>query len=357
VFRNWQSRFLLKRLFQRQSPAPEEPLRLVEGLLRIVERCLVRPDVRGVGIDRPVFLVGMQRSGTTVLQDLCCTHPGLAYITNTMHQFPRCFCAAEAIRARLRLDARSERYLGDSVEVSPGSPNEGIKFWRRWFGWKPDNHNYVPRLPESFTPPEVGRIHETVRKVIWCFGRPWRRFFCKNPGFVTDLPRLAHIFPGARFLHIVRDPRQCANSMRKLYRLDKRQREYIRLQSWGATRHTGEWVPYPRVPGLADYLRQWGPDDVRTTAHVWNDAVTLVNKEKARLDCFLEVRFEDLVADPEGQMARVFAFCELPPPGPDNAAFRDRLAAVGRTKHRNDYGEFDVIEDICRDHMQALGYA
>jgi hypothetical protein len=356
-FPNFWSRLLLKGMFQRQFLIPEDPPRLFESLTGFVERWLLRVDISDICIDRPIFLLGLPRSGTTMLQDICCTHPGLAYITNAMHQFHRTFCGAETVRRTLRLDAKGERYLGDSVPVEGGSPNEGLKFWAEWFGWDAHDPHYTPRDPASFTDAEVAKIHETLRKVVWCFGRPWRRFFSKNPAIIPDIPRLNRIFPDGKYVHIVRDPRNCANSMRKLYQREQAQLAFIRTQRKHGIYDDREFVPYPRVPKLAEYLEQWGPDDVRTTAHVWNDSISMVNEWKGQLGSFLQVRFEDILANPRQELARIFEFCELPPIREDNHKFWDKISEVGKTHHTNKYGEFGVIGDICRAHMQDLDYA
>jgi hypothetical protein len=355
-FPNLRSRLFLRGVFQRQFLIPEKPPRVLEGILRFVENVIIRPNINDIRVDRPVFLLGLPRSGTTMLQDIIGTHPGLAYFTSAMHQFRRCFCAAEMLRTKLGFDAKGERYLGDSVEVSGGSPNEGIMFWADWFGWSPTNPRYAPRAPESFTAEEIDAIKLTLRKAVWCFGKPWRRFFSKNPAVIPDLPRLNYIFPDGKYIHIVRDPRFCANSMRKLYHLEQQQLAYIRSQTTHGMYDNAEFVPYPRVPRLGDYLEKWGPDSVRTTAHVWKDCVDIVNEYKGKLGSFLEVRFEDILANPRKELARIFEFCELPPVREDNKEFWDKISGVGKTHHKNKYGDFEVIEEICRDHMRVLNY-
>src|SRR5579885_2147914 len=114
---NLRSRLLLHGFFQRQFIIPEDPPRGLELMMTFIEKYLMRVDLTGIEVKKPIFLLGLPRSGTTMLQDLCCTHPQLAYFTNAMHQFPRCFCAIEVMRKLLKLDGRGERYLADSVEV------------------------------------------------------------------------------------------------------------------------------------------------------------------------------------------------------------------------------------------------
>ena len=52
--------------------------RLEEWFLKWYERRVLRVDARNIAIDRPIFLVGLPRSGTTMLQDILCSHPGIA---------------------------------------------------------------------------------------------------------------------------------------------------------------------------------------------------------------------------------------------------------------------------------------
>jgi hypothetical protein len=144
--------------------------------------------------------------------------------------------------------------------------------------------------------------------------------------------------------------------MRKLYQLDQQQLKFIRSQRKHAYLEDTEFVPYPRVPKLADYLEQWGPDNVRTPAHVWKDSIALAREWSSRLGSYLEVRYEDIVADPRQQMARIFEFCELPSIRADNQKFWDKINTVGHTRHKNNYVHFDIIESICHEEMKALGY-
>jgi len=151
-----------------------------------------------------------------------------------MPSFPRSFCAAEYLRKRLRLDFHGERMLGDSVDVAPGTPNEGVAFWRAWL--KEDHHDlaYRPRRKADFTRQEIEQIYESIKRILWCFEGRATRFLVKNPSLLPHLELLQELFPDARFIHLVRDARPCANSMVKLYRWSSS--SWIasgRLPSWG----------------------------------------------------------------------------------------------------------------------------
>ncbi len=352
---NLRSRLFLHGFFQRQSNIPEDPPWLLERFMMFCEKWLLKIDLSDITVTKPIFLLGLPRSGTTMVQDLCCTHPQVAYITNAMHQFPRTVCAVEVLRKLLHMDCKGERYLGDSIEVQAGSPSEGLKFWGHWFGWDPETVRYTPRTPESFSPEEIREIHYQLRRILWCFG-PNRRFFTKNPALISDIEILPHLFPDAKFIHLVRDPRNSANSLLKLYRRETQHSELIRAQVGEGKYNRGNFIPYPRIPKLGDYLDLWGPDDLRTTAHVWNDAIAILRGWGQHRENYLEMKYEDICRDPKTQLARLFEFAELRPVNQDDKSYWDKLANVGKIHHTNQYGDFDVVEDICGENMESLGY-
>jgi hypothetical protein len=319
-------------------------------LLGWYERAVLHVDTTGIVIDRPIFLLGVPRSGTSLLQDILCTHPQLAYITNTMHQFRRSFCAAEDLRKRLRLDFRGERYVGDGVEVRPGSANEGHAFLADWRAIDPFALDYVDVRVEDLSDAEVERVRSTIRKVIWCFGGSATRFFNKNPELMLYLDQLQRLFPGACFVHLVRDPRMCANSMLKLYRRHRVQEARVRKELRRPP--TAPFVPYPRVPRLAEYVRTYGADSVHTTARVWNDAVSLLNGARDEVVRLHELRYEDLVEDPRRELGRLLEFCELP----DADQIWQAAARIEDRRATHSYGDFELIERICGTAMRQYGY-
>ena len=96
------------------------------------------------------------------------------------------------------------------------------------------------------------------------------------------MPLLAALYPRARFVHLVRDPRDCVLSTQ---------------DAWGNTplRTAQEWAD--RVRALPRGRR-------------WRSA----------RDRYLELRYEDLVGDVRGHLAAVFDFLGVPTP-PDAGQF------------------------------------
>ncbi len=356
-FPNFWSRLLIKRWFDLQFIVPGEPPKFVEALFKLYERRMMSIDIDSITVDRPIFLVGLPRTGTSMLQDILCTHSETGFITNMMNQFQSCFCAAETLRKKLRLDVKGERFVGDSVEVEAGSPNEGFSFWGLWLDWSPESHEYTPRSIDSFSKEEVNAIHEDLRKILWCFEGRAKRFFSKNPALLPDVPLLKDLFPDARFVHIVRDPRPVANSLIKLLRTNRSQLAKIAEQTGQSIFDPEEFVPYPRLPSLASILKDFPADDVRATARLWNDAICFMEEQQPTLPHFYQVRYEDILENPQDEIFKVMDFCELSRPDTSDSKFWDKLNKVGVIRHKNQYSDYEVIQDICQPHMQRLGYA
>jgi hypothetical protein len=100
------------------------------------------------------------------------------------------------------------------------------------------------------------------------------RWGVKTPSYVTEIDQIWRLFPGCRIVHLVRDGRDVALSYRNI--------------SWGSS-HT------PRV------------------AEDWRWKVMLGHKMGGMLGAhYLEVRYEDLVRQPETVLQNICAFLDEP---------------------------------------------
>ncbi len=347
----------MRSVFRDQWVLPVRGHSLTHRGFRWYEKHCMRVRLDGISIDRPVFIISLPRSGSSMLQDLLCAHPDAAYITNMMYMFPDCFCAAEHFRRHLGLDVRGERFLQDSVEVGGGSPADPVGMWATWLKQDPFTLAYQPCRISDYTPAEIAAIHDDIRRVLWCFGGGGRRFLCKTPALLPHILLLRDLFPGARFIHLVRDARQNANSMLKLRRLCSEQWQLIRGRRPDAP-DLPDLVPYPHLPRLQELAAQYGVDDIRTTAHLWNDATAFIEAARPQIPVaqFHEVRYEDIVARPREEMQRLFQFLQLPEPDAACATYQKRLAGVGTIRHQNRYSGFETVEEICRPTLQKFGY-
>ncbi len=95
----------------------------------------------------------------------------------------------------------------------------------------------------------------------------------KTPGYIELVPQLAHLFAGAKFIHVIRDGRDVAKS--------------FQVRRW-----SGRWLHQNADEWLTamDCAERW--------------------KNSALAPHFLEVRYEDLVLDGDNQVQRICAFLQ-----------------------------------------------
>jgi hypothetical protein len=349
-FENWWSKVLFEKAFENQFVIPLPPAKPVSALLNMIERRFDDRDLAGLKIDRPIFIVGLPRSGTSMLYNLLCAHEKAFYVTNSMNSFPDSIRAIEWARKKFKLNIRGERFLQDSIDSDFSSPSEPAMFWGKWIGRETQSLFWTEKPLSDFSPEKLDEIYSDIKKILFTFGGGDRRFVCKYPVFQTELGMINQLFPDAHFIHIIRDGRQVANSLVKLYKLCKSQIEKIKHPDFDRL------IPYPRVENLEKYITEFGPDDIRCTAHVWEDSISVVDEVKDRLHRFVQVRYEDILAQPKEELGKLFAFAGLDWPAENNTLFQREFAGIGKIRHTNKYGQFDVVENLVGPTLKRLGY-
>jgi hypothetical protein len=262
----------------------------------------------------PFFIVGCPRSGTTLLRKLLVQHPRLA-IPSESHFIPLYYRAWGEPR-----DARDAEALAARLLALPRVKHWGLDLRAADF-----------RGDRSFAQ-VVARLYTR-----WCEHRGKARWGDKTPQYVFEMPLLSRLFPGARFLHVVRDGRDVALSLH-------------------------------RIP--------WGPRTAMGAAELWRRAVRAGRAHAAAFpDDVLEVRYESLLAEPQKTLSGVCAFLgetfheEMLQPSrePDpwatargvvSLATSGRIVADNAGKWQRELAQpaHDVFLAVAGDEMTALGY-
>jgi len=197
------------------------------------------------------FIVGLGRSGTTLLRLMLDAHPGLAIPPET-HFLPdlirqcrnradTCPVFLEKLRQAQNL---SDFHLSwDSLEqrvgdLEPFSLGEGIRVFYRLYAER--------------------------------FGKA--RWGDKTPGYEARMKLIGELLPEARFIHVIRDGRDRALSLRKVY---------------------------------------WGAQSVTDMANQWVRRIRAARRQARHLPHYLEIRYEDLVREPEQTLRKVCEYIEL----------------------------------------------
>ncbi|MEQ1877799.1 MAG: sulfotransferase [Bdellovibrionia bacterium] len=348
VYANWWSKALFKRNFENQHYIPLPARWSDRLLLKTIERLAFNGSFKDIRIEKPVFIVGLPRSGTTLLYNLLCSHERSAYITNSMNSFTEAPCAIEWLRKKFKLNIRGPRFLADSIDTDFGSPSEPIMFWGKWFGRDADSLHWEERRGAELAPAEVEAMRRDIRKILYCFGGSSQRLVIKYPVMQTELLMLQDLFPDARFIHILRDGRDVAHSLIKLYRLSNEQLRKIKHPT------VSHIVPYPRVAGLKGYIDRFGAESLECTSRVWSEALELVEEARPKLTNFLEVRHEKILESPVSNLEKIFEFCDLP--WPKSPEFKRTFDSIGKISHKNNYAGNEIVERAVGPALEKWGY-
>ena len=204
----------------------------------------------------PFFVVGAQRSGTTMLRLMLNSHPRLAVPFES--GFIPVFFRRLAEYGDLAEPSNAERLLKD-ICLHPKVQKGGLV---------PDPGAVLSRRTATYRELVDAIFSEYAQR------KGKARWGDKTPAYITEIDALLQIFPCCRLIHMVRDGRDVALSLGGI--------------SWGS-RHI------PRV------------------AEDWRWKTMLAHKIGSVLgERFLEVRFEDLVHDSERELRRICEFLGEP---------------------------------------------
>jgi Sulfotransferase family len=140
-------------------------------------------------------------------------------------------------------------------------------------------------LGRSFTRDVVVQgVREFVTTLLARGLEPQHRFLVeKSPSHVMTMPLIREILPEARFVHVLRDGRDVSVSVRAAART---------------------WAPR---------WRETFGRSIQASAWAWKQTIRRVRRDGPGLgDCLLEMRYEDIKADPTSGLARLFDHCRVP---------------------------------------------
>jgi hypothetical protein len=213
------------------------------------------------------FVVGVARSGTTLLRLMLDAHPQLAIPPET-HFIPKLAKALGEAGDGGVSSGKGARGGGDRDRRAIA--HELITTHRRWpdFGLDPEE---LRRRFEAAEPFDAGAAMRAFYG-LYAEGRGKPRWGDKSPSYVRRMRRVHAVLPEARFFHLIRDGRDVALSQLEVHH---------------------------------------GADEVTQAAADWVGGIEKARRAARRLDGYEELRYEDLVDDPEPVLRRVCAAVEL----------------------------------------------
>lgn len=212
------------------------------------------------------FIVSCGRSGSTLLRSMFDSHPEIAvpgesyFITKLMPRRP--------LYEQTGFDAA--RFIDDVVTLNWTHRVDEPTWVDRW-GIDRDV------LRDCVLAAEPRSYAEAVRRVFRCYAdwRGKRIYGDKTPAYIASIDEIGDLLPESRFVHLVRDGRNVA---------------------------------------LAFRSAAFGPRSIEENALHWKSRTMAGRTSGLRLgpDRYLEVKYEDLVRDPEASLRRVCEWLGVP---------------------------------------------
>lgn len=299
--------------------------------LRAQEWISRHPEIVDEAVAAPIVVVGMMRSGTTLLQRLLAADPRFmcAYGWEVVEVAPRLDYPFGGVDPRIAIsearEAKSRELAPELFAIHPmyaREAEEEIVFLADAFlSHVPESGAHLPHyrswIDEQDFTPAYDYLHRMLQFLQWQKrqrGLTGQRWVLKSPAHLGYLELLRARFPGLHVVHMHRDPRTTIASGASL----------------NATLHAMHADAVDRHRVGAQWLERmgWTNDRAMATRDRWPH-------DGARVT---DIGFDDAVADPIGQVARVYDAVGVPLTAEAERAMRHWLAHRPREAPRPPYG-------------------
>ncbi|MQA87855.1 MAG: hypothetical protein GEV03_25330 [Streptosporangiales bacterium] len=286
-----------------------------------------------------VFLVSNGCSGSSLVHEVLARHPDVGFISNVEDRLPRLPARRHnnslyrrvpqslTRKGRLRY-APSEAYRLLAHEVSPAVVASSRDLVAA---------DAQPVLAERFRRFVLERARRQGKPTFLHKFTGWPR-----SGFI------AAVFPNARFIHILRDGRDVVSCT-------------LRASWWKGWLGPAHMSTGPLLPAYAEEWESSGRSFVVLAALEWKTAMDAfaAARDLVPAERWLDVRYEDILADPRSRFKEMLSFAGLDPD--------ERFdAALSRTAFRTDRQgvfrrDFDaatvaLVERSLAEHLRHWGY-
>ena len=283
----------------------------------------------------PVFIIGHWRSGTTLLHNLLSLDP--QFVTPNLYQVlaPHHFLLTESLVTRLTRSLVPKTRPMDNMELSWNAPQEDETALANMTLLSPyvmlahqgNRPKYVRYFDlHDLTPKELARWKKALLLLMKKLTvKSGKTILLKSPTHSYRVRLLLEMFPGARFINIVRNP-------------------YAVIKSTMHLRHT-----LFEENGLGRPIIEESEEEVCLN---YEHLFRVFEEDRGLIPAsqFHELRFEELESDPVGEIGKVYAALQMR--GFDQV--EPQITAQLDTLRKYRKNEFDMDPELMRRVYQRL---
>ncbi len=299
----------------------------LEGRLRVVDWLEQHPEVDDEVVREPVFVVGLPRSGTTIMQEILGADPRARTVKMWEAKYP-CPPPAPGDPVPDPRIARADRVVGmqDKItqewagmhKVGGSLPVECIEFmYSSFLSFAFSASFYVPHYTAYVAEADQAQAfawHQKILKLLQSTGRP-HHWLLKGPTHLPFLPELFDAYPDARLVLMLRDPVKATASVvdvgGTLF--------YMRSDNIDTNGPRGQFIDGSSSAQTLQNVIDWIEDGV-------------IPRERVQ-----PVSYLDFFADPGAQLEKLYSALEMPLPTDARQAMIDYI----ENKPRNKFGSHD----------------
>jgi hypothetical protein len=301
------------------------------------------PEILKERITRPLFVLGLARTGTTLLQRLLCEHRGARYLPFwegytpvprklSTHKGGRDGRFTEA-KLRLALLKWVGPELGKIHPIEAEDPEECYHLFRTHFLVPPGfDFGYVPTYWNWFGPQEYDDAYQCHKRQLqllqWL--DPRQHWVLKCPNHLSGIPHLLRAYPDARIVYTHRDPEKIIASLCSLAAV-----------TWSMT---SDRLDLREVAEFALEMAERSQTAGRA-------ALQTVPRDQ-----IMHVEYDELVADPVATALAVYQRFGYPPDAGLEARMAQWLKAHPSDKHgkhRYRLSDFGLSEEDVRRRLEG----
>ncbi|MFZ6049882.1 sulfotransferase [Pseudomonas sp. CR3202] len=306
--------------------------------LVIEDHCKRYPEILQQPVDDPLVIVGLPRTGTTLLQRVLAVDPQFSKAQWWETRYPAPLPGESLEQPEVRI-GRAKAEVAAMIEFVPQiltihpldaeQPDEEFMLMEHSFLCAMDSYVNVPAYTAWLDRQDQTQVYAYLKKMLqflqWQQARrgiaPGRRWLLKSPQHLHTLELLLKVFPRAQVILTHRDPGKTIPSLASFI-------------------HT-LWQIYSDQADPAQVGEQWNSRMARALRH------SMAVRDGTPGEAFLDVHFEDTVSQPLDVVERIYRFAGLELTADVRADMTDWLAANGREKraaHHYDAEAFGLDE-------------
>jgi hypothetical protein len=290
-----------------------------------------------------VFIVGTGRSGTNLLRNILNKHPDV-YVGTETHFLPTLMRKFET--GDLDIDRFLEVILNHWT-------TGGTERWvtKHLEAGSRDPGSFPEAFRASLSPVTSGSIRDLVDAFFeFCYGSfdvEW--VGDKTPFYGRHMEDIHHHWPGAKFIHMVRDGRFAAPSM-------QRHEGFVRLINAGFPTEVDEYSHDQRAATFST-----DPVSKEQCARFWEQIVTDIRQEAEKIpsSSYLEIRYERLLLNPLYEIFRLTRFLGVPAKPSHLLRGCSTVQTMKLWKQLRNYDEptYNRLTTEVRRSLEDLGYS